>query len=236
MGIRPASCYSGVDNDRANTRWSRKKAKQNYVGTSPGSKIRQYNMGNPLRKYDTAVDLITTQKVAIRDNALESLRINLNRRLTNKIGNENFFMRLRAIPHHILRENKQAQGAGADRVSQGMSHSFGKMIGRAARVSKNRELFSLLTDEKYVKDMVSVMKTVQSKAPCKMKIKVHKDLAAVGTMPKKVRVKEEEKVEAVEGAVEGEEKKEEKGAEVKGKKVEVKKEEKVDNKKSAKKK
>ena len=46
-------------------------------------------------------------------------------------------------PHQILRENKQATGAGADRVSQGMRCAFGKNVGTAARVKRGQRFISI---------------------------------------------------------------------------------------------
>ena len=45
-----------------------------------------------------------------------------------------YFFQLRIYPHHILRENPLAAGAGADRMSTGMKCAFGKPISVAARV------------------------------------------------------------------------------------------------------
>ena len=47
---------------------------------------------------------------------------------------------MHTYPHQILRENKQATGAGADRVSQGMRLSFGKNVGTAAEFKGDRQL------------------------------------------------------------------------------------------------
>ena len=61
-----------------------------------------------------------------------------------------YALRIHKYPHNILRENKQATGAGADRVSQGMRLSFGKNVGTAARVQKNDVIVSVQTTaEKY---------------------------------------------------------------------------------------
>jgi large subunit ribosomal protein L10e len=55
-------------------------------------------------------------------------------------------MVLRKFPHQILRENKQATGAGADRVSDGMRQAFGKPIGTAARVQNGERVFTIYCD------------------------------------------------------------------------------------------
>jgi large subunit ribosomal protein L10e len=51
-------------------------------------------------------------------------------------------MVLRKFPHQIIRENKQATGAGADRVSDGMRQAFGKPVGTAARIGANETVFT----------------------------------------------------------------------------------------------
>jgi len=48
-------------------------------------------------------------------------------------------------PHHVIREKKFAVGAGADRLSQGMSMTFGKPVGVAARVKEGERVFVLRT-------------------------------------------------------------------------------------------
>jgi large subunit ribosomal protein L10e len=55
-------------------------------------------------------------------------------------------MILRKFPHHVIRENKQATGAGADRVSDGMRQAFGKVVGTAARIQSGERLFTLYCD------------------------------------------------------------------------------------------
>ncbi len=45
-------------------------------------------------------------------------------------------MRVRPFPHHVIREHKMATGAGADRISSGISLAFGRPVGTAARVRR----------------------------------------------------------------------------------------------------
>ena len=73
-------------------------------------------------------------------------------------------MRIRVYPHQILRENKQATGAGADRVSQGMRCAFGKNVGTAARVQKNQKVITIQTHAAFF----SVAKDALRKANCKL--------------------------------------------------------------------
>lgn len=228
MGLRPGRCYRDPDKDRAYTRTAVRVHKRNYIGAVPGLRTRQFNMGNPEKEYDTLINLICLEKVLIRDNALESIRMLVNRKLVKEIGKDSFYMKLRMYPFHILRENKQAQGAHADRIQTGMSHAFGKSIGRAIRARKNQVVFSILIDEANKEKVKEVIKSAKSRLPCKVKIEESKDIKSIGTKPrKKRRMQKEEKPEETE-------KKEEKGKttdkkEVKGK--ETKKDEKKDAKK-----
>src|SRR5450759_5512128 len=58
-------------------------------------------------------------------------------------GRLNFRLKLRLYPHQVLRENKMATGAGADRVQDGMRGAFGKAVGTAARVSTDQRVFTV---------------------------------------------------------------------------------------------
>jgi len=125
--------------------------------------------------------------VNIRDNAIESARIAINRFLNNKIGKDNYFMRIRIYPFHILRENKMAQGAGADRVSQGMSHAYGKPIGRAARVRGGQKIISILVDGQHVKIAKEALLRAQARMPARLSVKIGTDIESIGTRPKSVK-------------------------------------------------
>lgn len=194
MGLRPGHCYSDVESDRAFTRVAISVPRKNFIGTNPALKIRQFNMGNPLRDYDTVIDVCVKEKIQMRDNAIEAARTAINRTLTKWLGRENFFMKVRVYPFHILRENKQAQGAGADRVSQGMSHAFGKPIGRAARLKKGQTVLSILVNKKDISVARKAILRAKAKFPVAISLEVHQDTESIGTRPKKVRI-EEEKVE-----------------------------------------
>jgi large subunit ribosomal protein L10e len=192
MGLRPAHCYRGTDKP-AYTRIAVTVHHKNFIGTNPNLHTRQFNMGNPLKKYTHIVDLVCEQPhVQIRDNALEAARLNVNRHLINSIGKENFFMRLRVYPYHIMRENKLAQGAGADRVSSGMKHAFGKPIGKAARLRQGQKVFSVLCDETQLDAVKRGLLRAIPKMGLVMSVNAHQDILSIGTLPKKMR---EEKVE-----------------------------------------
>ena len=193
MGLRPAHCYRGIDKP-AYTRLAVTKHDKNFIGTSPHLKIRQFNMGNPAPEYTHIIDLVNASAAhhQLRDNAIEATRQNINRYLGHKLGKEGYFMRIRVYPYHILRENKQAQGAGADRVSQGMSHPFGRPIGRAARVRPNQIIMSLLVNEDNLKVAKHALLRAAPKFGFDIGLIIHNDTKSLGTRPSK---QIEEKVE-----------------------------------------
>jgi large subunit ribosomal protein L10e len=211
MGLRPAHCYTSpkkglrirrgacgharyLKQKRPYTRIAIKVPDKNYIGASPALVIRQFNMGNPAPKYDTVVDLKTKAAVDIRDNAIESVRQGINRKLVKDLGKDGYFMKVRVYPSNLMRENKQAQGAGADRVSQGMTQAFGIPIGRCARVRKGKTIFSVLCFKAQVPQVREGFLRAKSKFPCQTDIVVHSDIKSVGTLPSKLI---EEKVVAV---------------------------------------
>merc|ERR1712160_178931 len=75
--------------------------------------------------------------------ALEAARVAINKHLTKHIGKDAYHIKIRAHPFHVLRANKMLSCAGADRLSSGMRHSYGKPIGVAARVDIGQILLSV---------------------------------------------------------------------------------------------
>ncbi len=190
MGLRPGRCYRNKGHvQRANTRVAIRRPRKNYLGAAPGLRIRQFNMGNPTKKYSAIVDLISKEKVEVRDNSIESIRMTINRNLVKELGKDGFFMKIRVFPSNILRENKQAQGAGADRVSQGMSQSFGAAVGRSARVREGKVLLSILCPKEKTKEVKDILSKINSKITCRTKVKIHDDIKSIGTLPRK-KIKE----------------------------------------------
>jgi len=88
-----------------------------------------------------------------------------NREVLKDVGRMNLHIKLRVIPHHVLRENKQATGAGADRVSEGMRLAFGKAVGTAARVMKDQAVFTTYTTPQYLDKVKLAMKAGSHKLP-----------------------------------------------------------------------
>jgi large subunit ribosomal protein L10e len=82
----------------------------------------------------------------------------------------NYRLKLRVYPHHVLRENKQATGAGADRVSEGMRLAFGKAVGTAARVMPGQEVFSVYTTPQFLDKAKEALRSGSHKLPSPTRI------------------------------------------------------------------
>ena len=116
--------------------------RKEYMGGVPGIKVVQFDMGNLTAEFPMEVHLIVDESCQIRHSALEAARMSINRKLNKDLGRSNYHLKLRTYPHHVLRENKQATGAGADRVSQGMRNAFGKAVGTAARAVPGQKIYT----------------------------------------------------------------------------------------------
>lgn len=161
--LRKFVSYRRLERPYTRTSKFRKKA---YVRGLPNCKIVRFDMGNVKRDYDFTLHLISKQSLQIRHEAIEAARLTSNRLLDRKLGKQNFHLRIRIYPHHILRENPLAAGAGADRFSTGMSHSFGKVIGIAAQVKKGQELMTLRVNKENLRLARTALKRASYKLPC----------------------------------------------------------------------
>jgi large subunit ribosomal protein L10e len=108
--------------------------RREYIRGKPQIKIAKFSSGASKGEYDFKVELLVTEKMQIRHNALEAARLAANKTMA-KAGDTSFFSMLRVYPHVILRENKMIATAGADRLQEGMRRAFGKAMGLASRVS-----------------------------------------------------------------------------------------------------
>ena len=102
--------------------------RKDYIRKIPASKIVQYDMGNLSEDYPLEISLAVKDHTHLTHNALEAARIASNRYLQRQCGKLGYRLKIRVYPHHIVRENPMATGAGADRVQSGMRGAFGKAV------------------------------------------------------------------------------------------------------------
>lgn len=143
MKLRPARTMRSLKS-QAWSRYSVKKPRKNYVKALPHTSLLVFRMGDENKTYDLVLTLNTNQYVQLRSNALESARLVANKHLERKLLGQYFF-RIVTYPHMVIREKKRATGAGADRLSQGMSMSFGRPVSIAARIGIGKPVLEIRT-------------------------------------------------------------------------------------------
>lgn len=142
--------------------------RREFMGGVPGNRILQYESGKKNGEFPVVLDLVLEERGQIRHTALEAMRITAVRALDAAVGRENYHLQVRAYPHHVLRQNKQASGAGADRVSMGMRLAFGKAIGTAARTEPGQVILTVKVAPKGFTAAKDAMRKAYNKiaSPC----------------------------------------------------------------------
>lgn len=164
MARKPGSMYHSIKQQPYTRR--------EYMGGVPTSRITQFVLGNKKGSFPIKILLTSNESCQIRHTALESSRITANRTLEKRAGVNDCKLTINVYPHHVLRENKQATGAGADRVSQGMRASFGKAVGTAARVKANQVVMTVETYDRNIIFTKEALKKASSKLPSPCTIRV----------------------------------------------------------------
>ncbi len=167
MGLRPAKCYRRME--KPYTRYSRRKPKKSYVKAVPDRKIHKFETGNKKKEFPLKGRLVVESSVQIRHNVFEAMRISASKFLSSRIGDD-FFMKILVYPHHILRENPLATGAGADRFQTGMRKAFGKPIGTAAQVKSGQSILEIRSEKNKKEIVKKAFKLAAAKVPSKCRV------------------------------------------------------------------
>ncbi len=143
MRLRPARSMRTI-NSQAWSRYSIKKPRKNYIKAMPHTSLLIFKMGKESGDYEIRATLTSNQNVQIRSNALEAARQAVNKYLEREMSGQ-YDLRVLTYPHQVIREKKMATGAGADRISKGMTLVFGKPSSVAARIYVDQPVFALKT-------------------------------------------------------------------------------------------
>ena len=130
--------------------------------------MRIYDVGKKRAKYDafpSCCHLVCYEKEQITSEALEASRIACNKYMAVNVGKENFHMRIRVHPWHVVRINKMLSCAGADRLQQGMRGAFGKALCKSARVGIGQVLMSCRCSNDNVKFAKEALRRAKFKFP-----------------------------------------------------------------------
>ena len=158
--------------ERPYTRFS-KYRKKAFVKARPGKKVIKFDMGDltgGIEQFPLRLSLVSKDLTMVRSNAIEAARLVALRRLEKALGRNGFYFQIKMYPHHAIRENPLAAGAGADRLSTGMKHSFGKIIAVAARIHKGKILMEVAVPLEREELARTALKAASKKLPLKTSI------------------------------------------------------------------
>lgn len=165
MGRRPARCYRYCKN--------KPYPKSRFCRGVPDAKIRIYDVGRKradVSEFPAVCHLVSYEKEQISSEALEAARVCANKYMINNCGKDNFHMRIRAHPYHVLRINKMLSCAGADRLQTGMRGAYGKPNGLVARVNIGQILISIRCREDRIAHAVAALRRCKYKFPGRQKV------------------------------------------------------------------
>ena len=165
MGRRPARCYRY---------WGAKPwPRSRYNRGVPDPKLKIYDIGNKKAAWDQfplCVHLVSDEREQLTSEGLEAARIACNKYMSKTCGKDNFHMRMRVHPWHVVRINKMLSCAGADRLQAGMRRAFGKPYGKAARVSIGQIILSIRTFEANIGKCIEALRRTKMKFPGRQKV------------------------------------------------------------------
>jgi len=167
MGRRPNKCYRYCKN--------KPYPKSRFCRGVPDPKIRIFDVGGKKQAcdlYPGCVHMVSDEYQQISSEALEAARVACNKYMLNNVGRDNFHIKVRPKPHHVLRVNKMLSCAGADRLQTGMRGAFGRTYGKVARVDIGQILMSVRCKEDKVDCAIEACRRAKFKFPGRQKIHV----------------------------------------------------------------
>jgi large subunit ribosomal protein L10e len=169
MGRRPARCYRYCKN--------KPYPKSRFCRGVPDPKIRIFDLGKKKAGVDDfplCIHLVSDELEQLSSEALEAGRICCNKYMVKFGGKDQFHIRMRLHPFHVIRINKMLSCAGADRLQTGMRGAFGKPLGTVARVRIGQPIMSVRTSDKHKATTIEALRRAKFKFPGRQKIFVSK--------------------------------------------------------------
>ena len=102
MARRPFRCYRYIKN--------KPYPKSRFNRGVPDGKIRIFDMGRKkalVDEFPLCVHLVSNEQQQVSSEALEAARISANKYLSKTTGKDNFHLRIRAHPYHVIRINSK---------------------------------------------------------------------------------------------------------------------------------
>merc|ERR1712080_370350 len=157
-GRRPARCYRYCKN--------KPYPKSRFCRGVPDPKIRIFDLGRKkagVDEFPLCVHLVSDELEQLSAEALEAARICCNKYMVKNTAKDQFHIRVRVHPYHVLRINKMLSCAGADRLQTGLRGASGKPQGTVARVRIGQPLLSVRTHDKHKASVIEALRRTKFK-------------------------------------------------------------------------
>ena len=187
MGRRPARCYRYCKN--------KPYPKSRFCRGVPDPKIRIYDLGRkkaPVDDFPLCVHLVSNEREQISSEALEAARICANKYIVKNAGKDQFHMRVRVHPFHVIRINKMLSCAGADRLQTGMRGAYGKPMGTCARVDFGQILLSVRVREDRRAVALEALRRAKFKFPGRQHVYISRNYGFTNYTPEEYQLYREQ--------------------------------------------
>lgn len=143
----------------------------------------------PVETFPLCVHLVSNEYEQLSSEALEAGRICCNKYMVKYAGKDQFHIRMRLHPFHVLRINKMLSCAGADRyvdilwwygtetytaalcrLQTGMRGAFGKPQGTVARVHIGQVIMSIRSKDNHLATCLEALRRAKFKYPGRQKV------------------------------------------------------------------
>ncbi|CAG0880986.1 unnamed protein product, partial [Darwinula stevensoni] len=142
--------------------------KSRFCRGVPDPKIRIFDLGRKkadVDEFPVCIHLVSKEHEQLSSEALEAGRICANKYLVKNCGKDQFHVRIRLHPFHVIRINKMLSCAGADRLQTGMRGAFGKPQGTVARVDIGQIIMSIRSHERNKEAVIEALRRAKFKFP-----------------------------------------------------------------------
>lgn len=124
--------------------------------------------------FPLCIHMVSDEYEQLSSEALEAGRICANKYMVKHCGKDQFHIRIRLHPFHIIRINKMLSCAGADRLQTGMRGAFGKPQGTVARVNIGQPIMSIRSKPQHEASCIEAFRRAKFKFPGRQKIVISK--------------------------------------------------------------
>jgi large subunit ribosomal protein L10e len=144
--------------------------------------------------FPAKISLVAERDGQVSAKALVSVRVTIHREM-KVIGEDKYRLQMVSYPHHQARSHGTVGVAKAERISEGMKHSFGFPEMRLAQIKKGHALIEVAIEDDAIAYGVArkVLDRIMCKLPLRWKVKTeglsHETLTAKVNLPKRIKEK-----------------------------------------------